>query len=224
LITVSQALKAVLMQLGVPEHKIRVLRNGVDLELFRPPKDRHAMRSLHGIHKVTLLSVGQLVPLKGHDSVIRAMADLPDFDLLIAGDGPDKSRLRGIIDALALGGRVRFLGRVDHEKLSEFYGAADITVLASTREGWANVLLESMACGTPVVATRVGGTPEVITAPEAGLLTNDGKPKTLACAIKKLLANCPDRVATRRYAERFSWDETSAGQLNLFRDVLWQRT
>jgi glycosyltransferase involved in cell wall biosynthesis len=80
-----------------------------------------------------------------------------------------------------------------------------------------------MACGTPVVATNVGGTPEVVAAPEAGRLVDEATPQALATAIRELLADPPSRAATRAYAERFSWDETTRGQLRLFREVIETR-
>jgi len=119
--------------------------------------------------------------------------------------------------------RVQFLGAVPQAQLRGHYGNADALVLASSREGWANVLLESMACGTPVVASRVYGTPEVVAAPEAGVLMDERTPQGVADAVNRLRAAYPDRGATRRYAERFSWDDTTAGQLRLFGDVLARR-
>jgi teichuronic acid biosynthesis glycosyltransferase TuaC len=104
--------------------------------------------------------------------------------------------------------------------LRSYYNAADVMVLASSREGWANVLLESMACGTPVVASSVCGTPEVVAAPAAGRLMADRTAVSLVQAVTMLRADIPDRAATRRYAEGFSWDATTQGQIDLFENIL----
>ena len=93
-------------------------------------------------------------------------------------------------------------------------------VLASEREGWPNVLLEAMACGTPVVGSAVGGVPEVIAAPAAGLLFHERTPEAIADSIRRLLANPPDRSDTRAYAEKFGWQPTSDGQRSMFQEVL----
>ena len=91
---------------------------------------------------------------------------------------------------------------------------------ASSREGWANVLLESMACGTPVVAANIWGNPEVVRAPAAGVIYDPNTPVGLAAGVLQLFASLPERIATRNYAEPFSWDETTAGQLALFRRLI----
>ena len=116
--------------------------------------------------------------------------------------------------------RVRFLGSVDQNRLREIYNAVDALVLASSREGWANVLLEAMACGTPVVASAVWGTPEVVARPEAGVLMPSLDPQGVAAGVTSLFAAYPDHAATRRYAEGFNWDATTQGQLTLFRAIL----
>lgn len=220
LITVCQALKDVLVDLGVAAERVTVLRNGVDLVQFSPPKERDVLRAKLGLTGTVLLSVGHLIERKGHDLAIRSLAELPNTRLLIAGEGPERDSLTSIVNERGLGHRVQFLGAVSQHQLRDYYGAADILILASSREGWANVLLESMACGTPVVASDVWGTPEVVAAPEAGVLMAARTPEAVAQAVTRLLHSYPDRAATRRYAERFSWDATTHGQLELFSNVL----
>jgi glycosyltransferase involved in cell wall biosynthesis len=222
IITVCKALKTSLVHLGVRAEKIRVLRNGVDLAMFRP-SDRTAARSRHGLVETSLLSVGHLIPRKGHDLAIRALAYLPTARLTIIGDGPEHANLQHLAGEIAVADRVRFLGQIPHEKLAELYSAADLTLLLSTQEGWANVLLESMACGTPVVATDVGGTSEVITTPLVGELVYERSPLVVAEAVKAVLTRAASRDDIRTYAEAFSWDATTRGQLTLFHDLLTAR-
>lgn len=219
LVTVCRALKDVLVGLGVDADRVRVLRNGVDLTCFRP-MDREAARRCLGVEGRLLLSVGLLIPRKGHDITIRALPDLPDTTLLIVGGGPERHRLEALAGQLGVADRVRFAGPVSHDHLPAYYAAADALILASSREGWANVLLEAMACGTPVVATDIWGTGEVVAEPAAGLLVQQRTPAAIAEAVRRLWANPPDRAATRRYAERFSWDATTAGQVALFTSIL----
>ncbi|TVR80164.1 MAG: glycosyltransferase family 4 protein [Rhodospirillales bacterium] len=219
LITVCQALKDELVSLGVPAQKVRVLRNGVDLDMFRPV-DAATARNRLGLSPPVLLCVGGLIERKRHDLVIRALPRLPGTTLLIAGQGPEAEALERLAGVEGVADRVRFLGAIPHQELRNYYSAADVMVLASSREGWANVLLESMACGTPVVATHVWGAPEVVTAPEAGTLVAEASPNALADAIRSVLKSPPPRHATRAYAERFGWEPTTAGQLELFSDII----
>jgi glycosyltransferase involved in cell wall biosynthesis len=221
IITVCEALKKVLLELNVSEDRITVLRNGVDLDLFHPVA-REATRAQLGLTRTTLLSVGHLTKRKGHDIVIESLQNLPDVDLLIVGEGEEKHRLQVLARSIDVADRVRFLGVIRQDQLKEYYSAADALVLASSREGLANVLLEAIACGTPVVATNVWGTPEVIRSPEAGVLMEHRTPEALVEAVRALLANYPDRKATERYAQRFTWAQTTTGQLKLFRTVLQQ--
>jgi glycosyltransferase involved in cell wall biosynthesis len=216
LVAVSGALKEALIGLGAPPGKVTVLRNGVDTVLFCPPADRAAARAALGLTGPTLISVGLLIERKGHHRVIEAMASLPGHTLLIVGEGPERPRLAALIGRLGLGDRVRLLGSRPHAALPALYGAADALVLASTREGWANVLLEAMACGTPVIASNIWGNPEVVRSPAAGLITAHNTAEAIVMAARALLAQGPNRAATRAYAEQFSWDETTAGQIALF--------
>jgi glycosyltransferase involved in cell wall biosynthesis len=220
LITVSGALKEVLIQLGVEANKITVLRNGVDLTLFQPTEREKTRRQLTLNPHPLLVSVGNLVPGKGHDLVIRAIEPLKSFQLLIIGSGPEQHNLEQLVKQLGLDQRVQFKTHLPQAELAQYYSAADALVLASASEGWANVLLESLACGTPVISTAVGGSPELITAPEAGLLVQERTPQALTLAIQDLFATPPNREDTRRFASRFNWDETSAGQMTLFQNVI----
>ena len=107
-------------------------------------------------------------------------------------------------------------GAQPNAELLNWYSAADIFVLASSREGWANVLLEAMACGTPVVASKIWGTPEVVADPVAGRLVAQRDGPSFAHEIEQLLADYPDRYRVRAYAEKFSWQGTTEAQLALF--------
>jgi glycosyltransferase involved in cell wall biosynthesis len=218
--TVCQALKDGLAALGVPPERIDVVLHGVDLELFRPPQDRQAARARAGFDRPTLLSVGHLVEGKGHHIAVEALARLPGTALAVIGDGEEQANLERLARELGLADRVRFLGHVDQTDLPLYYGAADALVLASAREGIPNVIMESLACGTPVLTTRVGGTPEVVSVPEAGLLLERRDPATLAEAAERLFAGYPDRAATRTHAERFSWERTTRDHLRIVDRIL----
>lgn len=218
-ISVADALRRELVRLGAPAEKITVLRNGVDLETFSPVQDREAERRALGLDGLVLASVGQLIERKGHGFVIDALKQLPAATLLIAGEGPDRKALETRASAAGVAGRVRFLGQVGHEDLKSVYSAADILVLASSREGWPNVLLEAMACGAPCVATDVWGSGEVIRAPEAGRLVKERGSRAIAAAISDLLSAPPGRKNTRLYAERHSWDETADGMQAIFEEL-----
>ncbi len=222
LIAVSQALKDAMAALAIPSEQITVLRNGVDLVAFRPG-DRQAMRAKLQLDGRTLLSVGHLIERKGHEITIAALSRLPGYTLLIAGEGPERQRLDALAVRLGVKDRVRLLGAVPHGELRDYYVAADALVLASSREGWPNVLLEAMACGTPVVASAAWGNPEVVSSEDAGLLMRSRTPQGAAEAIEALFRNLPCRAATRAFAETHSWDETSAGQFRLFKRVLAAR-
>jgi glycosyltransferase involved in cell wall biosynthesis len=220
LVAVSEALRARLIELGVTGSRIEVLRNGVDLELFAP-QDRPVARRELGLDVAgrLVLSVGWLIPRKGHDLAIRAAAAIPEVTLLIVGEGPEEAALKRLAEQLGSSERVRLLGSIPQERLALVYSAADVLLLASSREGLPNVVLEALACGTPVVATAVWGTPEVV-APQVGRLVRERTPEAIAGALRSLLADAPPRAAVRAYAEHFAWGPTTAGQIRLFRSIL----
>jgi len=222
-VAVSVALKEKMVALGVPAHSIIVLRNGVDLQQFQP-LERAPLRTAYNVERTCLVSVGNLVSNKGHDVIIRAMPALPNCELLIVGDGPERLALEDLRAQCNVCDRVRFLGAVPHQRMREIYNLADLLVLATEREGWPNVLLEAMACGTPVVATAVGGIPEIMTAAAAGRMVKTRSVEGFVEAICKTLADGLERKAVRCHAEAYDWGSTTRGQLDLFRAVLARRS
>ena len=205
-VAVCEDLRRRLVELGAPADRTLTLRNGVDLEVFRPG-ERQAERARLGCDGFTILSVGSLIERKGHDLVMRALCGQAGWRLIIAGSGPLRGELEALARRLNLADRVRFLGEVPHRSLPALYTAADVMVLASSREGWANVLLEAMACGAPVAATDVNGTREVVTAAAAGRLIAERTAAGIAKAVRAIEDSPPRRSETRRYAEQFGWSQ-----------------
>jgi glycosyltransferase involved in cell wall biosynthesis len=218
-IAVSRALKEKLVALGTDAERVHVLRNGVDTDLFKPLERERVRREL-SMQPRTLLSVGNLLAFKGHGIAIEALALLPECQLVIAGDGPERGAFEALARRCGVAERVRFVGSLSQEELHRYYAGADALVLASSREGWPNVLLEAMACGTPVIATDVGGVSEIVTAPEAGIVLDERSAAALARGARRLFGQYPDRNATRAFAKKFGWADTTKGQLQLFRQVL----
>lgn len=218
-ITVSAALEKSLRAYGVDIGRNTVIRNGVDLDQFkREPAGgaRHKLR-LQGF---TLLTVGHLVENKGHDIAIKSLLLHADTNLVIVGEGECYHQLAKLVAKLGLASRVTFVGYVPHEQMSEYYSAADVTVLASAREGMPNVILESIACGTRVIATRVGGIVEIVRSRRAGVLMSDRTPEALGEAISRIRQSPCSPEETRDYASRFSWEPAVQEQLALYRRVL----
>jgi glycosyltransferase involved in cell wall biosynthesis len=195
-----------------------VLRNGVDLHRFAP-QPRDAARARLGWHTRTLLSVGHLEEIKGHHLAIEALQGLPGWQLVIVGSGEWHERLLQIARQNGVADRVQVVGSVAQQELPLHYSAADLLVLASSREGLPNVLLESLACGTPVIATRVGGSPEVVRAPEAGALLDERSAAAIMAAVRRFEASPIDREATQRYSRQFDWGPTIAGLLQVLRSA-----
>jgi glycosyltransferase involved in cell wall biosynthesis len=169
------------------------------------------------------VSVGNLVPLKGHDLAISALRQIPELRLWIVGGGPERSRLEALTRSLGVDGRVSFLGVLPHERMPEIYSAADVLILASEREGWPNVLLEAMACGARVVATNVSDVPDVITQPAAGVWIRERTVTELVRALREVLAKPLPREQTRAHALAYTWNATTQGQIDLFRSILARR-
>lgn len=214
-IAVSSRLKDALVEVGVDPAKVVVLRNGVDQEIFRP-EDGAAARPLTGLPGGRIaLCVGNLVEAKGFDLAIDALRLLPDWRLVFVGSGPLRAKLAAQALDAQVDGRIDFLPAMPQATLRHLYCAADVLLLTSKREGWPNVVLEAIACGTPVVATNVGAVVDMITDPGVGRIIDARDPVALANAVRELFALPIDRERLRAHAARFDWDPISAGQYEL---------
>jgi teichuronic acid biosynthesis glycosyltransferase TuaC len=201
---VSTSLKSRLEEIGVSSGKIDVILNGVDHELFNPNGRRELNQN-----SVQLLTVGLLDRRKRQDIVIRIAAAIPECVLTIVGHGPEKSNLVALVDALGIRSRVRFLGQVPHRDMPEIYRGADILVHAAEREGLANVLIESVASGTPVVALDRWGAREVISEPTVGRLVADQSVERYVEAIRNVISLGLTQMDMQRTASKFSWEESA---------------
>jgi glycosyltransferase involved in cell wall biosynthesis len=219
-ITVSGALKRKLGGLGADANEIRVIRNGVDLQFFKPGPVDTARRTLHLPQGPLIASVGNLVAEKGHDLVIRALQLMPSVKLVIVGDGPERMRLASLASTARVNERVFFRPAMPQQDLADVYRSVDVLVLASSREGWPNVLLEAMACGTPVVAADVGGVREIVASVEAGIVLSERTPDGIASAVQDLLRVPRSRASVREYAERFGWGSVCSDLADLFSRVI----
>ena len=196
------------------------MRNGVDLDRFRPGDPAAARRELGlPVTGRLLLGIGRLVAGKGFVLAAQALASLPDdVQLVLVGDGPE----RGPIE-IAAAGRVHCLGALPPDRVAIACRAADLLVLPSEREGWPNVVTEALASGLPVVATRVGGIPQILgEAPPSwlGALVPPRDVPALAAALRTVLATPPDRAAVAAFAQRYGWDEPVAQLVAVFRSAL----
>lgn len=212
--SVSDSLKQHAQSLGIPAEKIQVVGNGVDTEKFNP-MDRLEARAKLGLPAdvPVLISVGGLVERKGFHRVIECLPALlqryPGLQYLIVGgasaEGDMRAELEAQVARLGLVDHVKFLGAMLSKELRLPLSAADVFVLATRNEGWANVFLEAMACGLPVVATDVGGNREVVCREELGAIVPFGDQAALSAALEQALARDWDRPAIIRYAEENGW-------------------
>ena len=182
---------------GVPEHKLRVVPNGIDPATLARSADPALRTRLAGApDRPLVLTAARLSPQKAIDVLLSAAALVPDAVFIIAGDGPERSGLEARAHALGIAPRVRFLGARDD--VPELLAICDLFVLPSLFEGLPLSVLEAMAAGKPVVATRIPGTDEAVADGETGLLVTPGDAPALAAAIRAFLS---DPVRARRAGE-----------------------
>ncbi len=213
---------------GADPSRIEIIPQGVDARLFSPGDREAAKRSLGLGGRPVLVFVGRIQPLKGADLAVRALAELPDrrTELLIVGgpSGPDGeqelARLHSLVEELGLVTRVRFVPPRRHEELADYYRAADVCVVPSRSESFGLVALEAAACGTPVVASDVGGLRIVVDDGRTGLLVAERDPRAFADAIGRALRDSDAMAANAiAHASTFRWSIAAARLRRHYHDL-----
>jgi glycosyltransferase involved in cell wall biosynthesis len=223
-LAVSEALKVDMARLGIPSGKITGHYTGLDRELFRPldrGESRARLAAEFGIPTIgpLLATVGALIPRKGQQLVIRALARMPDAHLALVGTGSDQTALEILVRESGMAGRVHFLGSLDHELLPIVLSGAEAMVLPSSSEGLANAWVEALACGCPLVVSDAGGAREVVTRPEAGRIVVR-EAEAIAGAVHELLADPPPREAVAECTSRFSWEANAEALAGYYERLL----
>ncbi|MER6307990.1 glycosyltransferase [Streptomyces sp. NPDC001739] len=221
-----------LVRMGIPSRKVSVVPCGVDATVFSP----HGPVADRGPVRHLLLQLGRLVPRKGAALSISALPRLPDAHLVIAGgppaaeldQDPEVRRLRALARAAGVADRVRFTGGVPCEDVPPLLRAADVVLCPADYEPFGIVPLEAMACGTPVVATAVGGQLDTVVDTVSGRLVPPRDPGALARAVGELLADPEHRAACgaagrRRVLARYGWDTVAAATETVYRGLLAHR-
>lgn len=230
LIAVSRQIETAMVECGANPSRITVIPNGVDLEAFRVIDKAHARQVLGlPMERPIALTVGYRIPVKGFDIFIDAIGRLKQFDYSVLGlivGGPPHWRpdcgpqLELQIRRAALENHVKLAGYRPHDELALWYAASDVFVLLSSREGSPNVVMEALACGTPVVAARVGGIADLLDGKEFAVLLSERTSHAAAMGIKKFLQAPPDRSEIRRFAESHSWEVTAARVYEVWKQAL----
>ncbi len=227
--SVSDSLRRLALELGAAPEKTEVVGNGVDTGVFHPV-ERGAARARYGlpVDAKVLVSVGGLVERKGMHRVIACLPALvarhPGLHYLIVGGAGPEGDMRAELDALVaklgLQKRVHFLGNLPPAELKWPLSAADVFALATRNEGWANVFLEAMACGLPVVTTDVGGNAEVVCRPGLGTVVPFGDAAALEQALDAALVQDWDRAAILAYAREHQWERRVDSLVRAFDSLL----
>jgi teichuronic acid biosynthesis glycosyltransferase TuaC len=215
LLAVSGSVRASMIEAGLPPDRIRLHYPAVDTDRFRP-LDPAAAKAALRLAGPVLLTIGNLRAEKQQHLAIEALARLPGATLVMVGGGPRAADLRRLADSLGVADRVRFVGAVPHELLPNFYAAADLLIHPSAVEGFANVRLEALACGTPVVSTAAGEAERLIRSPSSGRIVAADAGE-IAAAAAVLLADPPHPCDVREAALEFSWARATDALEDWFR-------
>ncbi|TQE99634.1 MAG: glycosyltransferase family 4 protein [Spiribacter salinus] len=225
-IGVSESLRALALELGAPPERTEVIPNGVDTERFHPVDQARARRALGlGADDRVLVTVGGLCERKGQHRVIEQLPNLlvrfPRLHYVVvggaSGEGDWQARLAEQAHAAGVAERVHLLGKRPPDEIPGILAAADVFVLATRNEGWANVLLEAMACGLPVVATDVGGNREVVCREQLGRIVPFGDGDALRGALEDALERDSDREAIAAHAATQDWSHCAEAVIRRFR-------
>lgn len=227
---VSKALREDMIALGMPANRISVHYTGLDRARFHPI-DRATARQVIanqpnmgiGLQGRLLVTPGALIPRKGQRLVIEALATLPNTQLALAGTGEDLASLHAYANTLGLTDRVHFLGQIGHDILPTLMCAADVVVLPSASEGLANVWIEALACGTPIVVPDIGGAAEVLhhhNGRQIGGRMAARDPKAIASAVIDILSDQPSQQEVADTVTQFSWDTNAQNLVRLWQGVL----
>jgi len=219
LIAVSEALKTRMVEAGAEPERVAVIANGVDTSLFHPDDGARERLGIPADERL-LFSAGALIETKGFCELLDAVSRVPETRLVIAGTSPLEGRLREQAARRGIADRVTFLGRLVPEDMVDWYRAADLFCLASWREGCPNVVIEAMACGAPVVASRVGGIPELVADEGLGMLFESRSAEAAAEAIAQALERSWDRDAIARRGAARSWDHVAGEVMAVFEQLL----
>ena len=223
LLTVSAALGRDMAALGMDAGKIVTHYTGLDRGRFCvTPRDvaRAALPETLGLTLPAgaplVVTPGALIAIKGQALAVEALASLPGAQLALAGTGGDLAALQALAGRLGLSSRVHFLGQVSHDALPVLMSAADAVVMPSEREGLANVWIEALACGAPLVIPDIGGAREVVTTPSAGRITAR-TPEAIAAALSELLTTPIDQAMVAANVTRFSWQANAEKLTEIWR-------
>lgn len=213
-IAVSDSLAAMMHELEPALKHVEVIGNGVDSRTFFR-EDRLPARAKLGLNPRdrVVVSVAALKHVKGPDLLVGAASllkpKITDCRLLFVGAGPESGELQRLAEQLDCADICQFAGPVPNDQLRTYFSAADVSCLASRGEGWPNVILESLACGTPVVATRVGAAPQLLANPELGILV-EPTPEALCAGLSRALQRewNPETLSTFAYGH--TWEDVAA--------------
>lgn len=224
IVAVSQSLKDSILKLdGFPE-KISVIRNGVNHKEFFPFNKTTARERLGlPINKKIILFIGNLLPVKGIDLLLRAFAGMEKkdcIDLIIIGKGKSERKLKTLTKKLHIETHVNFMGSKGHNEIPAWLNACDVLCLPSRNEGFPTIIVEALACGRPVVATKVGGIPEAVTNDTFGILVEPNNTEELAATLNKALEKEWDYQAIAEYGKRFSWNTIAEEYSELYKNVV----